>query len=76
MMGEEAVIEGWGPSCPRAKSVPEVYSSCRLLIVPLFHGSCRFASLILSHQFRFDDPGECNEEEINDNDDDGLRADS
>jgi len=44
-----------------------VDSSCRLLIVPLFRGSSRFESLILSDQSRF--TCECNEEEINHDDD-------
>jgi len=39
--------------CSRAKRVPEVDSSCRLLIVPLFRGSSRLESLILSHHSRF-----------------------
>jgi len=39
-------------------------SSCRLLIVLLFRGSCRFDNLILSHHSRF--TCECNKEEIND----------
>ena len=43
-------------------------SSCRLLIVPLFRGSSRFESLILSHHSRF--TGECNKEDIDDDDDD------
>ena len=53
------------PSCSR--TVPEVGSSCRLLKVPLFRGSSRFESLILSHHSRF--TRECNKEEINDDDD-------
>jgi len=48
-----------------AKRVAEVDSSCRLLIVPLFRGSSRFESLILSHL-----SCECNKEEIDDDDDD------
>ena len=44
--------------------------SCRLLIVPLFRGSSRFESLILSHHSRF--TCECNKEEINDGDDDNF----
>jgi len=55
------------PSCSRAKRVSEVDSRCMLLIVPLFHGSSRFESLILSHHSRFE--CECNTEEINDDDD-------
>ena len=35
--------------------------------MPLFRGSSRFESLILSHHFRF--TRECNKEEINDDDD-------
>ena len=45
-------------------------SNCRLLIVPLFRGSSRFESLILSHYSRF--TCECNKEEINDDDNDDL----
>ena len=41
------------PSCCRAKGVPEVGRRCRLLIVPLFRGSSRLDSLILSHHVRF-----------------------
>ena len=44
----------------------EVDSSCRRLIVPLFRGSSRFESLILSHQSRFNVTCECNKEEIDD----------
>ena len=46
--------------------VAEVNSRCRLLIVPLFRGSSRFESLILSHHSRF--TCECNKEEIDDDD--------
>ena len=46
-----------------------VDSSCRLLIVPLFRGSSRFESLILSHHSGFSVACECNEEDINDDDD-------
>ena len=49
--------------------VSEVDSSCRLLTVPLFRGSSRFESLILSHHSRFNVRSECNEEEITDDDD-------
>ena len=51
---------------PPITKVPEVDSSCRLLIVPLFRGSSRFESLILSHHSRFNVTCECNKEEIND----------
>jgi len=44
--------------------VAEVDSRCRRLIVPLFRGSCRFESLILSHHSRF--TCACNKEEMND----------
>ena len=54
-----------------SKRIPEVDSSCRLLIVPLFRGSSRFVILILSHHSRFNVACECNKEEIND-DDDGV----
>jgi len=37
----------------RAKRVSDVDGSCRLLIVPLFRGSSRFESLIISHHSRF-----------------------
>ena len=53
---------------PHAKRVPEVNSSCRLLIVPLFRGSSRFAILILSHHSS-KVTCECNEEDIDDDDD-------
>ena len=60
-----------------SSGVPEVDSSCRLLIVPLFRGSSRFEGLILSHHSRYKVTCECNEEGINDDDDDdglaGLR---
>jgi len=46
-----------------------VDSSCRLLIVPLFRGSSRFESLILSHHSGFSVACKCHEEEINNNDD-------
>ena len=46
--------------------VSQVDCRCRLLIVPLFRGSSRFESLILSHLSRF--TCECNEEDINDDD--------
>jgi len=53
--------------------ISEVDSSCRLLIVPLFRGSSRFVSLILSHHSRF--TRECNKEDINDDDDGcGIRV--
>ena len=52
----------------RAKRVSEVDSSCRLLIAPLFRGSSRFESLIVSHHSKF--ICECNKKEIND---DGTR---
>ena len=48
----------------------EVDRSGRLLIVPLFRGSSRFESLILSHHSRF--TCECNKEDINDDDDDDV----
>ena len=44
---------------------PEVDSICRLLIVPLFRGSSRFESLILSHHSRRV-TCECDEEDIDD----------
>ena len=50
----------------RVQRIAEVDSSCRPLIVPLFRGSSRFESLILSHHSRF--TCECNKEEINDDD--------
>ena len=53
----------------RPQRVPDVDSSCRLLIVPLFRGSSRFESLILSHHSRHKVTCECNEEDINDDDD-------
>jgi len=65
---QENAFRAVEPSCPRAKRVAEVDSSCRILIVPLFRGSRRFESLILSHNSRF--TCECNKEEINDDDDD------
>ena len=52
------------------EGVSEVESRCRLLIVPLFRGSSRFESLILSHHPRFNVKCECHTEEINDDDDD------
>ena len=63
-----------GQSCvgSRAKRVPEVDSSCRLLIVPLFRGSSRFASLVLSYRSRF--RCECDKEDINDGDDDDVQS--
>ena len=39
------------------------------LIVPLFRGSSRFESLILSHHSRFNVTCECGKEETNDDDD-------
>jgi len=54
----------------RAKRVSKVDSSCRLLIVPLFRGSSRFESLIISHHSRF--TCECNKEDIHDDDDAGA----
>ena len=42
--------------------------SCRLLIVPLFRGSSRFESLILSHHSRFNVTCECHQENIDDED--------
>ena len=36
--------------------------------MPLFRGSSRFESLILSHHSRFNVTRECNKEEINDDD--------
>ena len=44
-----------------------VHSRCRLLIVPLFSGSRKFESSILSHLSRL--TCDCNKEEINDDDD-------
>ena len=35
------------------KRVPEVDRSCRLLVLPLFRGSSRFETLILSRRSRF-----------------------
>ena len=40
------------PIRSRPKRVPDVDSTCRLLIVPLFPGSSKYESLILSHHFR------------------------
>jgi len=65
-----AVLRGGTCSCSRAKRVSEVDSSCRLLIVPLFRGSSRFESFIVSHHSRF--TCECNKGEINDDDDDDM----
>ena len=48
------------------------HCGCRLLIVPLFRGSSRFASLIFSHHSRF--TCECNREKIYDDDDDDETA--
>ena len=45
-----------------------VDSSCRLWIVPLFHGSSRFENLILPHHSRFNVTCASNKEEINDDD--------
>ena len=55
---------------PVHERVPKVDSSCRLLIVPLFIGSSRFESLMLSHHSRYKVTCECSEEDINDDDDD------
>ena len=44
--GHGIVFEGPGVA---SKRVPDVDSSCRLLIVPPFRGSSNFESLILSH---------------------------
>ena len=52
------------------KLVPEVDSNYRLWIVPLFHGSSRFASSILSRHSRQKVTCECNDEDITDDDDD------
>ena len=49
------------------RKVAQVGSSCRLLIVPLFLGSGRFESLILSHHSMF--TCECDKDDINDEDD-------
>ena len=57
------------PSCSRPKRVPDVDSSCRLLIVPPFRVSSRFESFY--HTTR-KVTCECNEEDTND-DDDGFR---
>ena len=54
----------------RAKRLPEIDSGCRLLIVPLFRGSSRFESWILSHHSRFKVTCEFNNHEIDDDDDD------
>jgi len=54
------------PHASSGKRIPQVDSSCRLLIVPLFRGSSRFESLILSHHSRFNVTCECNTETIND----------
>jgi hypothetical protein len=40
------------PGCSGSQRVPEVDSNCRLLVLPLFCGSSRFESLILSHHSR------------------------
>ena len=58
---------------PRSQRVPKVDSICRLLIVPLFRGSSRFESLILSQHFRRV-TCECDEEDVNDDDDDESRS--
>ena len=55
------------PSCSRPKRVPDVDSSCRLLIVPPFCVSSRFESFY--HTTR-KVTCECNEEDTNDADDD------
>jgi len=60
------------PSCSRAKRVSEVDGSCRLLIVPLFRGSSRAESLILSHHSRLNVTCECDKEEMDDDDDDDV----
>jgi hypothetical protein len=64
---------GFGVQGPRLTihgvgRVAEVDRSCRLWIVPLFHGSSRFGSFISSPHSRF--TCECNKEEFNDDDDD------
>ena len=64
-------FRGRGVGTQLIRRVPEVDSSCRLLIVPLFRGSSRFESLVLSHHSRFNVTCECNTEEINDDDDAG-----
>ena len=57
----------WNRDCSRAKRVPEVGSSCRIFLVPLFRGSSRFESLILSHHSRFNVKHvTLNKDEIND----------
>ena len=40
--------------------------------MPLFRGSSRFETLILSQHSRFNVACECHKEEINDDDDDGV----
>ena len=47
--------------------------SCGLLIVPLFRGSSRFESLILSHHSKFKFTCACSKEEIHDDDDDDAQ---
>ena len=42
--------------------------------MPLFRGSRRFESSILSHHSRFNVTYECNNEEIDDDDDDGAET--
>ena len=54
-------------SCSRANRVAKVDSSCRLFIVPLFRGSRRFESFILSHHSRFTCESN-NKHKINDDD--------
>ena len=61
---EARPIDSAESSCFRANRVAEGESSCMFVMVPLFRGSSRFASLILSHHSRV--TCECNKGEIND----------
>ena len=70
----EVSLERGCPGCQEHFDHPErlgrVWSLQGLLIVPLFRGSSRSESLILSHHSRF--TCECNKEDINDDDDDDV----
>jgi hypothetical protein len=66
-IGNQEHIRTWNQVVSGLKGIPEVDSSCRLLIVPLFRGSSSFESLTSSHP-GFSVKCECNGEEINDGD--------
>ena len=74
MRGEHVDLPGFFEVAGALQELLKLWGLFGLLTVPLFRGSSRFESLLLSHHSRFKVTCECNKEESNYDDDDADGA--